>query len=79
VQFAETRRNGLDVDIRYEIGLLLGSVHDLPVLRVMPPYPERECGHKQHEHAELEQPAPGSAPPLGRCWRRFGGIVIGCR
>jgi hypothetical protein len=79
MHFAESLRHCLDTDARDEIRLLLGGIHDLPVLLVMPPHPQRESGCEQQEHAEAKQTAAGPAPPCGPPRRRFRDIAIRCR
>src|SRR5205085_10753582 len=57
MQSAETLRHRLDAHARDEVRLLLGGVHDLPALLVMPPYAQSESACKQQQHAEAKQPA----------------------
>jgi hypothetical protein len=78
VQVAKPLRDLLDVDARDKIGLLFGSVADLPVLRIMPPHPKSERTRNKDEDAEPEQPASGTASPPALA-RRVGRILIGCR
>src|SRR5262249_29477283 len=74
---AVTLRDLLDADARDKIGLLFGGVHDLTVLRIMPPHPKSERTRNEEEDAEPEQPASGTASPPGLALR-FGRIAIGC-